>query len=472
MKKAPAISGNNNSKSIRELSIIINISQSIINTLDYQKVLQIISDGMSELLEIETAALYILQNEDELHMGATTPPLDPNMPNSLRKAYLKDHPNIHKVIISKKPLLISDAKKAEMSPEEKIIIEMRQLRSLMFFPFVQDGNVLGVLILGTCNKTREYTSHEIDLGQTVANQLTVAMQNTRLHEDLINHKNNLEKMVIERTHELEKAYKELLKKNEIVFQQKEEIETTLNNLKFTQFQLIESEKMASLGVLTSGVAHEINNPLNFIMGASIGLEKYFIQYGSKDEQKTSFLLNSMKSGIERASKIVKGLNQFNRVNTELDEDCNIHLIIDNCLTILNCQIKHEIEVKKEFSKELIIIKGNVGKLHQVFINILTNAIQSINSKGKIVVTTNITGKEAIIEISDNGHGISKENLSKITEPFFTTKSPGQGIGLGLSIAYTVIKDHKGNINFKSKINRGTQVIISLPLRHSSNDEKI
>jgi signal transduction histidine kinase len=464
MVKASTIAGSNNSQSIRELSIIINISQSIINTLDYEKVLQIISDGMSELLEIESAALYILINDDELLMGATTPPIDPQIPTSLRKAYLKDHPNIHKAILSKKPLLLSDVKKAELSPQEKSIVEMRQLKSLIFFPFVQEGNVLGVLVLATCNKYREYTKHEIDLGQTVANQLTVAIQNTRLHDDLKNHKNNLEKLVIERTHELEAAYEELLKKNEIVFQQKEEIETTLKNLKIAQSQLIQSEKMASLGILTSGVAHEINNPLNFIAGASVGLEEYFIKYGSKDEQKTSFFLNSIKTGIERTSNIVKGLNQFSRNNTALNEDCNLHLIIDTCLTILNSQIQHKIEIKKDYAQEIIVVKGNVGKLHQVFINILTNAIQSITMHGKIVVSTHTTDHVAIIEITDNGQGITVENLPKITEPFFTTKKPGQGTGLGLSIAHSIVNDHHGNIDFESNIDKGTKVKITLPLK--------
>jgi signal transduction histidine kinase len=462
--KASTMSGTSRFQSIRELSIIINISHCIINTLDYENVLQIISNGMSELLEIETAAIYILQNDDELLLGATTPPLDPQMPDSLRKACLKDHPNIHKVISTKKPLLITDTTIAELSPDEKNIVKMRHLKSLVFFPFIQEDIVLGVLILGTCNIYREYTSHEIDLGQTVANQLSVSIQNMRLHEDLKNYKNNLEKLVVERTHDLEIAYEELLKRNEIVFHQKEEIETTLKDLKIAQSKLIQAEKMASLGVLTSGVAHEINNPLNFLVGASAGLQEYFDQYGSKDIEKTTFLLNSMKTGIERASDIVKGLNQFSRDNAGQNEDCCINSIIDNCLTILNNQVKHEIEVKKEYSEEIILVKGNVGKLHQLFINILSNAIQAITTNGEIIISTNKTNNEAIIEISDNGQGISDENLPRITEPFFTTKSPGQGTGLGLSIAHTIVHDHNGSIDFESEINKGTKVKIALPLK--------
>ena len=143
----------------------------------------------------------------------------------------------------------------------------------------------------------------------------------------------------------------------------------LHHLKETQSQLIHAEKMASIGILTAGVAHEINNPLNFIMGGYVDLEEYFTDMGDPPED-VLFLLNSIKTGISRASTIVNGLNQFSRDQDTYDEVIDIHSIINNCLVMLQSQTKNRIEIHKNFSGKSSTLKGNVGKLHQVFINIL------------------------------------------------------------------------------------------------------
>ena len=130
--------------------------------------------------------------------------------------------------------------------------------------------------------------------------------------------------------------------------------------------------MASLGILTSGVAHEINNPLNYLMGAQFGLAKYFEKHETSDKEQTDFLLSSIKTGVERISNIVKGLNQFSRNNERLDESCDLHSILDNCFVMLQSQTINKIAIIKKYSKELFSISGNSGKLHQVFLNILNN----------------------------------------------------------------------------------------------------
>ena len=287
--------------------------------------------------------------------------------------------------------------------------------------------------------------------------------------ELEKHRNNLEMLVAERTNDLETLNKELMStneelndKNQIINDQNSELTSTMEHLKETQSHLMQAEKMASLGVLTAGVAHEINNPLNFIIGGYAGLDNYFNETGQYKDKRIPILLNSIKTGVDRAADIVRGLNQFSRHSEAHTEDCDIHSIINNCLVMLNNQLKNRIEVYKDFTSEVVTIPGNVGKLHQVFINILNNSSQAIDKKGSISITTHKQEKSIIIEISDTGKGISKENLPKISDPFFTTKDPGEGTGLGLSITYTIIQEHKGKIEFRSAKNNGTTVLITLP----------
>ena len=211
--------------------------------------------------------------------------------------------------------------------------------------------------------------------------------------ELENYKENLEQLVSDRTIELETVNEELkasnndlYEKSEIISQQNTELSETMQNLKEAQSQLVQSEKMASLGVLTAGVAHEINNPLNFIMGGFVGLDTYFEETGQKQNEQAQLLLNSIKVGVDRASDIVKGLNQLSRTTGNLNEEVEIHGIIDNCLIILNNQYKNRIEIKKQYPKDPLKTKGNSGKLHQVFLNVLSNAIQAIDNLGIISIS--------------------------------------------------------------------------------------
>lgn len=247
-----------------------------------------------------------------------------------------------------------------------------------------------------------------------------------------------------------------------------ELKNNISELTATQEQLIQTEKMASLGILTAGVAHEINNPLNFIMGAYEGLKIHHDEAACCIHQEhVGTLLKNLKTGVDKASTIVNGLRQFSRDNNVYNEECNVSTIIDNCLTMLNNQLKDRITIEKNYNDNNIITEGNVGKLHQVFINILSNAADAIKDHGEIRISTLKKYNSLVIEIADNGEGISKENLKKIADPFFTTKAPGKGTGLGLSITYKIIQEHKGTIKFESELGKGTLVRVSLPIRQKN-----
>jgi len=294
--------------------------------------------------------------------------------------------------------------------------------------------------------------------------------------ELERYRQDLEQLVRERTAELDATVLELQERNNelsdkgaIIHEQNTELKEALNSVKHTQTQLLQSEKMASLGVLTAGVAHEINNPLNYIQGGYSGLTKYFRDQGIEDPDIIE-LLQNIRLGIDRSVSIVSGLNQFSRNNETYDEDCYIHKILDNCLLMLNSQLKRRVQVVKEYAPCEIIVPGNVGKIHQVFINLLTNASHAIDEEGEIKVITSCHKDSVMVQVVDNGVGISEENLSKITDPFFTTKDPGQGTGLGLSISYSIIQEHKGTLQFESKLSEGTKVNVRFPMKSSECPE--
>lgn len=238
----------------------------------------------------------------------------------------------------------------------------------------------------------------------------------------------------------------------------QELQNTLSDLRRTQRKLIETEKMASLGVLSAGITHEINNPLNFIKGGIQVLELDLRE--GKTVCELEPYLEVISDGVERASNIVKSLSHFSRGGSDMHESCDVHAIIDNCLLMLESKTKHKIEIVKDFRAEHFRLIGNEGRLHQAILNILANAEQAILNSGEIMITTELDREIQKVIIADTGIGIEPEILHKINDPFFTTKPPGKGTGLGLSIAYNIVKEHQGVIEVLSQPGKGTTFILS------------
>ncbi|WP_420575885.1 two-component regulator propeller domain-containing protein [Ekhidna sp.] len=246
-------------------------------------------------------------------------------------------------------------------------------------------------------------------------------------------------------------------------EQKQELRSAIDQLKNAQEQMIQSDKMASLGILAAGVAHEINNPLNFIQGGVEGLEQKLIKSKKIKKDEYGMLIGAIKEGISRASTIVSSLNEFSHASDEKLEPCDIKHLIENCLTMIQYRLKHGIDLNKEFPDEDVVVLGNNGKLHQAFLNIITNSIQAIEDAGTIEIKTSLENGKVTIEFIDSGQGIKPEHLKKITEPFFSTKEPGKGTGLGLSITYSIINEHNGSLYYESEWGKGTKATVVLPL---------
>ncbi|MDD3238291.1 MAG: ATP-binding protein [Candidatus Gastranaerophilales bacterium] len=285
---------------------------------------------------------------------------------------------------------------------------------------------------------------------------------------------SLEHKVQERTKQLEGAYSEL---------------------QSTQAMMVHSEKMKSLGELVAGIMHEINNPINFIYGNLSHLTNYskdlieiIDAYSDKESEMTPEsakaiddlkqqidyeflksdlpdLIRSCKEGTERTRNIILDLKNFSRMEELALSDIDLTKEIDTTLNILYNKFKHKITVHKEYEDNLPKVEAYGGQLNQVFMNILDNAAYAIDDKdkGDVWIRLKAIDKDVIIEIEDNGKGMSPDTMHKMFDPFFTTKPVGKGTGLGMSISYKVIKNHKGNIDVSSEVGKGTKFIITLPI---------
>jgi two-component system NtrC family sensor kinase len=281
----------------------------------------------------------------------------------------------------------------------------------------------------------------------------------------------------------------------------EELNSTLENLKQTQTQLVESEKMASLGQLTAGIAHEINNPINFVtsninplkrdiemvLEAMLAIEKFGVSDASNaDKQKQiqdykeeldfdyltleiRHLINGINEGATRTAEIVKGLRFFSRLDEDDLKRADINEGLKSTLVIAKNLLNNNIKINIEFG-DLPNVECYPGKLNQAFLNIISNAAYAVqkrfdhNPGGEITIITIHDDKDVFIKIRDNGTGMDANTLKKLFEPFFTTKDVGEGTGLGMSIAYNILKKHSGTINVSSKIGEGTEFILQIPIK--------
>ena len=286
------------------------------------------------------------------------------------------------------------------------------------------------------------------------------------------HLQELERLVAERTRDLEQAYGELKNSHE---------------------QILQQEKMACIGQLSAGVAHEINNPTGFVASNLGSLARYvdrlaeFIKAQStalkllNDERATAELKELRKSlkldfiiedardlinesieGTDRIKKIVQGLKNFSRKDQEERGPAQINDLLESTLNVVWNEIKYKATVEKEYG-ELPITRCFGQQLGQVFMNLLVNAAHAIETKGVITIKTWAEDDSLFVRISDNGSGIAKENLEKIFEAFFTTKEVGKGTGLGLSISADIIRKHAGEISVESTVGTGTQFTVKLPV---------
>ncbi len=247
-----------------------------------------------------------------------------------------------------------------------------------------------------------------------------------------------------------------------------ELQSTVETLKATQAQLIQSEKLSAVGEFVSGIAHELNNPLTAVIGFGEMLKQADL------EPKYQAYLNYIVRSTERCHKIVHGLLSFARQHPPERKVLPITQIIDDVVELLSYEMRtSNIEVQRNYAPDSAQIIGDSHQLQQVILNILNNGRQAMEAhqpSGRIQIRTKNIGSLIRIEIQDNGPGISPENLGKIFNPFFTTKPVGKGTGLGLSLCYGIIKEHGGSIRAESTLGSGATFIIELPIHSPSPNQ--
>lgn len=302
-------------------------------------------------------------------------------------------------------------------------------------------------------------------------------------------------LLLSQQSEITKQSAELQLMNQELQRQSNERQDTLEKLKEAQTQLVQAEKMASLGTLTAGIAHEINNPINFITSGVEGLKsaigpiseilmqlmelpeearkhpqiQHVMQLADDADivettQGVLLMITNIETGAERASEIIQGLNAFSRTRDTETALTDIKQNIESTLLLLNSELKNRIKVQK-FYGQIPLVECLPGKINQVFMNIINNAAQSITGQGTMVISTEMSGTDHVkIRIKDSGKGISDYDLSRVFEPFYTTKSVGMGTGLGLAISYSIVKQHNGTIDVRSERGVGTEFSIKLPVK--------
>jgi signal transduction histidine kinase len=247
------------------------------------------------------------------------------------------------------------------------------------------------------------------------------------------------------------------------------INRMLDEIKVRQEQLVQSRKMAAVGTLTSGIAHELNNPLNNI---SLTAETLLEDFDTLEDARKRRLLGDIFTQVQRASATVRNLLDFTRKDAPVHATVAIGEIIDTTVQLVGNELAlASVRVRIAIPPDLPAVDGNPRSLQQVFLNLFLNAMQAMPDGGDLTVDAHQQGDEIRIAVSDTGIGIPEEFHEKVFEPFFTTKEAGEGTGLGLSVSYSIVRQHGGRIEVRSEVGRGATFVVVLPVKPAGSESR-
>ncbi|MEW5979244.1 MAG: PAS domain S-box protein [Acidobacteriota bacterium] len=436
----------------QQLAVLNEISATVNRSLDLNKTVEDAVVTVLELVQMEFGSVYLINERTrQLELRKQHSLLDSSSRTPCQKQFAEGSVAISPRSVPDTVSILQGSCTVPWSQTMKPI-ESFGIQTLALVPLKSKDKILGMMQLASCRQ-RLFSAQEVQMLQSIGNQIGVAVDNARLFE------------------KVKESYEEL---------------------RHTESQLIHSAKMASLGQLVAGVAHELNNPIGFL---SSNLEhllgflkdvKNMIQFydelvaddpircarvgQKKEELELDFVLETLerlgvscRCGALRTKEIVENLRTFSRMDEAVIKEADIHENLDSTLSLLGNQLRDRIVVHRDYG-ELPLVECNISQLNQVFMNLISNACQAIPNQGEIWVKTRVEDEVLTVSVRDNGTGIPADQLSRIFDPFYTTKEPGKGTGLGLSIAFGIAKDHGGSITVKSEVGQGSTFSLKIPVR--------
>ncbi|MFQ6067753.1 MAG: ATP-binding protein, partial [bacterium] len=420
-------------KSLLERTKLHEILVSISSLFDVAKILKLIVSGAIRFTKSERSVIMVLDKKKEkIHqvaMEASGPefsyPIKGARPNGLAWRTIKEK----KSFLVKVPVVSSSLTQSDN--------KTREVRAVLSLPLRGQEDVLGALIASS-SSSNSFSKAEVEILSILADQAAIAIEKARLIDDL--------KRARE---ELQNWAKELGRK----------VKEKTEELRQNQAQLLKSEKLAGIGQLAAGIAHEIRNPLG-IMGTSL---YYLKDVLPKKEEDVERHFQILEAEINRCETIINNLLEFSRRSDQELELIEVNSLLNITLSLVEKDLfVKDIELVKKL-EDSPKVRANVDEIKQVFLNLILNATQAMPNGGRLGIRTSITeNKRVRIEIADSGIGIPQRDLSKVFDPFFTTKSPGEGTGLGLTLVHAIIERSGGTIQVESREDKGTTFIIEFP----------
>jgi signal transduction histidine kinase len=407
---------------------ISDLNQAMVSILDINELCKKIISTTTEAMNVHKASIFIFNEEKESFLLSYARGLDDK---DITKSFRRDDQFVKLLERRREIMIREELERFQHNPDMQIIYQtMTSMVAETCIPLIAKQKLIGFINLGIKGNKKMYTHEDLELLTTLANSATIAIENAQLYE----------------------------------------------NLKNTKKVMLRADRLASLGTLAAGLAHEIRNPLVAIKTFTQLLPERF-----DDEEFRNYFTSVAAGEIDRISTLITELLEFSRPSGPFFQQENLNGILDKMITLIKTEAKQkELEIETTLADDLPTVTVDKEQIKQVFINILLNAIQATPEKGTIsivtrkIAKTNGTPGFVQVEISDTGVGIPEEELDKIFTPFFTTRAKGSG--LGLAITHQIIQEHEGTIDVRSAVHKGTTFSINLPInplvlkQHKNNDQ--